>query len=327
MSDDVFEALNADVEFAGDFDQGTVEFVCGADGLRLDSAVSENCELTRNAAAKLIEDSRVAVNGKAQTKKSFKVAEGDKISVEIPPAKPCEALPQDIPVDIVYEDDDIAIVNKPQGMVVHPAPGNPDGTLVNALMYRMQGRLSTINGVVRPGIVHRIDKDTSGLLAIAKNDEAHLFLASQIKEHSFKRVYNAIIIGSFKEPEGRIDLPIGRHPTHRKKMAVTDKNSRNAVTNYRTLEYFNGFSLVEFSLETGRTHQIRVHASHLGHPVAGDPLYAPDGGKNKLGLSGQCLHAKTLGIVHPRTGEYMEFDSELPPYFTAALEKLRSNNN
>lgn len=303
-----------------------IVFVNTEDGLRLDMAVSVNCEITRNSAAKLIESGCVGVLGKSKCKKSDKLTSGSEIKVILPPEKECNAFPQDIPVDIVYEDDDIAIINKPQGMVVHPAPGNPDGTLVNALMYHMRGRLSTINGVIRPGIVHRIDKDTSGLLAVAKNDKAHLCLAEQIKAHSFKRVYNAVVVGSFKEDEGRIDLPIGRHPTHRKKMAVTDKNSKNAVTKYKTLEYFNGFSLCEFRLETGRTHQIRVHSSYMGHPVLGDPLYASESGKNKFGLTGQCLHAKKIGIVHPTTNKYMEFDSEFPPHFEQVLAVLRAKN-
>lgn len=304
-------------------DEASFCYTCGADGERLDTSVSENCEITRSAAVRLIETGAVTVDGKPALKKSEKLPLGAAIVVTLPPDRTLEATPQDIPVEIVYEDDDLAIVNKPRGMVVHPAPGNPDGTLVNALLYHMHGRLSTINGVIRPGIVHRIDKDTSGLLAIAKNDRAHLALAEQIKAHSFKRVYQAVVVGSFREDAGRIDLPIGRHPIHRKKMAVTDKNSKNAVTNYRTLEHFNGYSFCEFRLETGRTHQIRVHASHLGHPILGDPLYAPEEGKNKFGLTGQCLHAKTLGIVHPATGEYLEFDSDLPPYFTQILATLR----
>lgn len=304
-----------------------VSFEITDSSMRLDSAVSINCEITRNAAAKLIDGGFVKALGKSKVKKSDKLNIGTKICVSLPEEKECNAYPQDIPIEIVYEDDDLAVVDKPQGMVVHPAPGNPDGTLVNALMFHMKGRLSTINGVIRPGIVHRIDKDTSGLLAVAKNDRAHLMLAEQIKEHSFTRVYNAVVTGAFKEPEGRIDLPIGRHPTHRKKMAVTDKNSKNAVTNYRTLERFDGYSFCEFVLETGRTHQIRVHSAYLGHPIVGDPLYAPESGKNKFGLCGQCLHAKKLGIIHPATGKYMEFESELPEYFRTTLEKLRAKNN
>lgn len=307
-------------------ESGEISFEITDEGMRLDLAVSVNCEITRNAATRLIDAGFVAVLGKKKVKKSDKLTLGTKVTVFLPEEKECNANPQDIPVDIVYEDDDIAVVDKPQGLVVHPAPGNPDGTLVNALMYHMKGRLSTINGVIRPGIVHRIDKDTSGLLVIAKNDKAHAALAEQIKAHSFLRVYNAVVVGSFKEPEGRIDLPIGRHPVHRKKMAVTEKNSREAVTNYRTLEAFNGYSLCEFKLETGRTHQIRVHASYMGHPVVGDPLYAPESGKNKFGLSGQCLHAKKLGIVHPVSGEYMEFESRLPEHFLRVLARLRENN-
>lgn len=320
-------------EISGTFNKEAAEeneeihFICNDDGIRLDLAVSLNCEITRSASAKLIENGHVSVKGKTKTKKSDKLVIGSEVIVTLPPERECSAFPQDIPVKIVYEDDDIAIIDKPQGMVVHPAPGNPDGTLVNALMYHMKGRLSTINGVIRPGIVHRIDKDTSGLLVIAKNDKAHLCLAEQIKEHSLTRVYNAVVTGCFKDEEGRIDLPIGRHPTHRKKMAVTENNSKNAVTNYRVLEHFQGYTLCEFRLETGRTHQIRVHSSYFGHPIVGDPLYAPESGKNKFGLTGQCLHARKLGIVHPVTKEYMEFESDLPDYFEQTLTKLRSTNN
>ncbi len=307
------------------YDEGdtrSVEYVAD-ESERLDASVARNLEITRSSAARLIEEAAVSLDGKKANKKSFRTSPGDRICVLLPTEKPCEALPQDIPIEIVYEDEDVAVVNKPQGLVVHPAPGNPDGTLVNALLYHMKGRLSTINGVIRPGIVHRIDKDTSGLLAIAKNDRAHAFLAEQIKAHSFTRLYNAVVQGTFEPPEGRIDLPIGRHPTHRKKMAVTEKNSKNAVTNYRTLEVFPGWSLCEFKLETGRTHQIRVHASYKGHPIAGDPLYAPNAGKNRFGLVGQCLHARVLGFIHPTSGAYMEFDSPLPPYFEHTLSLLR----
>ena len=302
-----------------------VELTVDEGGARLDVFVSSQCEITRNNAQKLVEKSLVSVNGKTVSKKSFAVSEGQIITVTLPPVEVCAAIPQQIDIDVVYEDDDILIVNKPQGMVVHPAPGNPDKTLVNALMYYCDGRLSGINGVVRPGIVHRIDKDTSGLLVVAKNDDAHNNLALQIKEHSFKRVYRAVVTGSFKEPEGRIELPIGRHSVNRKKMAVTTVNSKEAITNYSTLEVFRGYSLCEFRLETGRTHQIRVHASHNGHPIVGDPLYAPLEGKNPFNLTGQCLHAQTLGIVHPRSGEYMEFTSPLPPHFERTLELLRKN--
>ena len=304
-----------------------IEFVSESEGIRLDLFVSQMCELTRSAASKLVENGNVEVDGKKVTKKSFPTKLGHRIVVVLPPVEVCSAVPQKMDLDIVYEDDDIIIVNKPQGMVVHPAPGNPDKTLVNGLMYHCEGRLSGINGVIRPGIVHRIDKDTSGLLVVAKNDNAHNNLAAQIKEHSFKRVYKAVVIGSFGEPEGRIDLPIGRHNTNRKKMAVTSQNSKEAATNYKTIEVFRGYSLCEFRLETGRTHQIRVHASHFGHAVAGDPLYAPLEGKNPFNLTGQCLHAEILGIVHPRTGEYMEFSAPLPDHFKKTLEILRKNYN
>lgn len=299
-----------------------VEFVCEDETLRLDLLVGTQCEITRSASSKLIENGNVYVNNKVVSKKSFKCNSGDKVCVSLPEVTMCTAAAQDISIDIVYEDDDIIIVNKEQGMVVHPAPGNFDGTLVNALMYHCKGRLSTINGVIRPGIVHRIDKDTSGLLVVAKNDDAHNGLAEQIKEHSFKRVYNAIIHGSFSEPEGTIDAPIGRHSINRKKMAVTQKNSKNAVTHYKTLEFFRGYSLCEFILETGRTHQIRVHASHLGHAVVGDPLYSGCAGKNPFGLTGQCLHARVLGIVHPKTKKYMEFEAQLPKHFVNTLNCL-----
>lgn len=301
-------------------------FVC-EDESRLDKLISDNCEITRSAAAKLIDSQNVKIGGKIVTKKSLKPSLGTTVEVFLPPPAPCAALPQDIPVDIVYEDEDIIIVNKPQGMVVHPASGNPDGTLVNALMFHCNGRLSSINGVIRPGIVHRIDKDTSGLLVVAKTDFAHISLSEQIKEHSFKRVYNAIITGSLKEKSGTVSLPIGRHPTHRKKMAVTNKNSREAITHYKTLELYRGFSFVELTLETGRTHQIRVHLSHLGHPVLGDPLYSPQNGKNSFGLCGQALHARILGIVHPRTGDYMEFSAPLPAHIQKTIDILRSQNN
>lgn len=299
------------------------EFLTTNGGMRIDSYVASMCEITRNSATKLIDSGNCSVDGKTVIKKSFVVSEGQRVVVTMPPVQVCSAVPQKMELDIVYEDDDILVVNKAQGVVVHPAPGNPDKTLVNGLMYHCQGRLSGINGVIRPGIVHRIDKDTSGLLVVAKNDSAHNSLAEQIKEHSFMRVYNAVVIGNFKEPCGRIDLPVGRHSTNRKKMTVTEHNSKPAVTNYRTIESFNGYSLCEFRLETGRTHQIRVHSSHFGHAVAGDPLYAPCEGKNPFNLQGQCLHAKTLGIVHPKTGEYMEFEAELPEYFKNTLDILR----
>jgi len=304
-----------------------MEFFSESDGIRLDAYVAQMCELTRSNASKLVEKGNVSVDGKTVAKKSFPTKAGQRIIVSLPPVEVCSAVPQQMDIDIVYEDNDIIIVNKPQGMVVHPAPGNPDKTLVNGLMYHCEGRLSGINGVIRPGIVHRIDKDTSGLLVVAKNDIAHNNLAEQIKEHSFKRVYKAVIIGTFNEYEGRIELPIGRHHTNRKKMTVTSQNSKEAATNYKTIEVFRGYSLCEFRLETGRTHQIRVHASHFGHAVVADPLYAPLEGKNPFNLSGQCLHAEVLGIVHPTKGEYMEFSAPLPPHFERTLELLRKNYN
>ncbi len=291
---------------------------------RIDAIVSKECGITRSAAAKLIDSGLVKVSDKVCAK-SLKPKLGEPVTVSLPPLRECTSVAQDIPIEIVYEDDDLLVVNKERGMVVHPAPGNPDGTLVNALLHHCAGRLSGINGVIRPGIVHRIDKDTSGLLMVAKNDDAHISLAAQIKDHSFTRIYNAIVCGNIADDQGTIDLPIGRHPKDRKKMAVTEKNSRNAVTHFRVLERFGDFTFLELKLETGRTHQIRVHMSHKNHAVLGDPLYAPNGGKNKFGLSGQCLHAKTLGFVHPKSGEYMEFTSENPPYFAEILEKLRKS--
>ena len=253
-----------------ELEEQQVEFVV-TETSRLDSLVAQHLDITRSSAAKLIEEGNVTVLGKPASK-SLKPKAGETVSVILPPPKDCEALPQDIPVEILYEDDELLVVNKPRGMVVHPAPGNPDGTLVNALLYHCAGRLSGIKGGIRPGIVHRIDKDTSGLLMVAKTDDAHVSLAAQIKEHSFTRVYNAIVYGNIKEDEGTVDLPIGRHPKDRKKMAVTEKNSKHAVTHYKVLERFSGYTFLELRLETGRTHQIRVHMSQKGHAVIGDPL-------------------------------------------------------
>lgn len=308
-------------EFEPD-DVGVFEFEV-TESARIDLLVAQNCDITRSSAAKLIEEGNVTVSGKPASK-SLKPKIGNTVQITLPPPKLCDAIAQDIPLDIVYEDADLLVVNKPRGMVVHPAPGNPDGTLVNALLHHCKGSLSGINGVIRPGIVHRIDKDTSGLLIVAKNDEAHIHLAEQIKAHSFTRIYNAIVTGNIKEDSGTIDLPIGRHPKDRKKMAVTEKNSKNAVTHFRVLDRYSGYSLVELRLETGRTHQIRVHMSHKGHAVLGDPLYAPLGGKNRFGICGQCLHARVIGFVHPKTGQYLEFSSDLPEYFKNALSKIES---
>lgn len=293
------------------------------DKMRLDKALCTlDDTLTRAAAVRLTESGDVTLNGKTASK-SDKVKIGDVVEITYPEPVSSEAVPQDIPLDIIYEDDDLLVVNKPKGMVVHPAAGNPDGTLVNALLYHCGDSLSGIGGVVRPGIVHRIDKDTSGLLMVAKNDTAHLKLSEQIKEHSFTREYEAVIIGHLKEQKGSIDAPIGRSKNDRKKMAVTELNSKNAVTRYEVLEEYPGFSYVRLRLETGRTHQIRVHMAYLGHPLAGDGVY---GGRNaeRIMEGGQCLHARKIGFKHPTTGKYMEFTSPLPEYFTKFLEKLRN---
>lgn len=288
---------------------------------RLDKLISNEIpELSRNAAQKLIAEGLVFING-VPASKSVKVKTGDEIIFDVPDPVELKAEPQNIPVEIVYEDNDLLVVNKPKGMVVHPAPGNPDGTLVNALLYHCKGRLSSINGVIRPGIVHRIDKETSGLLIVAKNDAAHAFLAQQIKEHSFKREYRAVVVGRMPDETGTVDVPLGRSRNDRKKQAPNGLNPRNAVTHYEVLEHFKGFDYCKFTLETGRTHQIRVHSAYLGRPVAGDTVYG--GGKNTYGLAGQCLHAAVIGFVHPQTREYMEFFSELPEYFTQFLEKIR----
>ena len=288
-------------------------------GERLDKWLSEQLdELTRSAVQKLIDSGEILVNGE-KAPKNYKLKGGEEITVALPEPEILDIKPQNLPIDIVYEDDDLLVVNKPKGMVVHPAAGNPDGTLVNALLYHCEGRLSSINGVIRPGIVHRIDKLTSGLLIVAKNDMSHNKLAEQIKEHSFTREYQAINCGRFKDKTGTIDAPIGRSKYDRKKMCVTELNSRHAVTHYEVIDEFSQFSLVKFRLETGRTHQIRVHSAYIGHPVLGDEVY----GKPFKGLEGQCLHAKMIGFIHPSTGEYMEFDSELPEYFQSTLLKLR----
>ena len=288
-------------------------------GQRIDKWLSENIEdLSRSSVQKLLKENNILINSHAVSK-NYKLRADDIIDINIPEPELLDVAPQNIPVDIVYEDDDLLVVNKPKGMVVHPAAGNPDGTLVNALLYHCKGRLSSINGVIRPGIVHRIDKNTSGLLIVAKTDKAHTHLAEQIKNHSFTREYMGIVCGRMSDDEGIVDAPIGRHKINRKKMAVTETNSKNAVTHYKVLEVFDKYSLLRFILETGRTHQIRVHMSYIGHPILGDDVY----GKSFKGVDGQCLHAKKIGFVHPSTGEYMEFDSELPEYFEKILTKVR----
>ncbi len=298
------------------------ELVCEENDVRLDKFVaSSSIGVSRSMAASLIENGNVLVNGAASDKKR-KLRVGDRVEVNVPDPEPYEAQPENIPLDIVYEDADLLVVNKPKGMVVHPAAGNRSSTLVNALLYHCGDTLSGINGVLRPGIVHRIDKDTSGLLIVAKNDSAHTALAEQIKAHSFTREYEAVVFGSLKDESGTVDAPIGRHPVDRKKMCVTQKNSKNAVTHYFVLNRYKGYSHIRCVLETGRTHQIRVHMAYLGHPVAGDPVY---GVKNeKVGFTGQCLHARKIGFVHPSTGKYMEFSSDLPPYFREFLTKLKN---
>lgn len=295
-------------------------FVDGEDNERLDLYLSQALsDVSRSYIQKLIKEGLVNVNNKV-VKAKYVVSEGDYIQIKLPEPKKLEIEPENIPIEIVYEDEDIAVVNKPQGMVVHPAPGNYKGTLVNALLYQLSS-LSSINGIIRPGIVHRIDKDTSGLLMIAKNNLAHEELSKQLKAHTINRIYNAIVDGNIKEENGTIDAPIGRHPIDRKKMTVADVNSREAVTHFRVLERFGQYTLIEAKLETGRTHQIRVHMSFINHAVTGDPVY---GGKNqRFKTNGQLLHAKTIGFIHPRTGEYLEFNSSLPEHFTKVLKILR----
>lgn len=292
-------------------------------GERIDKFLSCRLEeVSRSYIQKLIKEGHVSVNGKP-VKANYKLGAGDEISVEIPEAKEPDILPEDIPLDILYEDQDILVVNKPKGMVVHPAAGHYSGTLVNALMYHCKDSLSGINGVMRPGIVHRIDMDTTGSLLVCKNDEAHRILAEQLKEHTIRREYHAIVYGNIKEDTGTVDAPIGRHPTDRKKMSINHKNGKQAVTHYEVLERFGNFTYIRCRLETGRTHQIRVHMASLHHPLLGDEVYGPSSRPPFPGLKGQVLHAKILGIYHPATGEYMEFDAPLPEYFVDLLQKLR----
>lgn len=298
------------------------KLICNENNIRLDKFVSlADIGLSRSATTGLIENDLVTVNGKTAEKK-LKLSIGDNITVLVPDPVAYEAKAENIPLDIVYEDDDLLVVNKSKGMVVHPAAGNYEKTLVNALLYHCGDSLSGINGVLRPGIVHRIDKDTSGLLIVAKNDLSHSFLAEQIKEHSFTREYEAVVYGLLKDEEGTVDAPIGRNPNDRKKMCVIAKNSKNAVTHYSVIKRYKGYTHIKCKLETGRTHQIRVHMAYLGHPVAGDTVYGVK--KEKVEFEGQCLHAKKIGFIHPRTKEYMEFDSELPDYFKNFLIKLNN---
>ena len=290
---------------------------------RIDALLAQNVPgLTRSAAQRLLDAGAVSVDGRA-VKKNHKCSAGERIELSLPETQETELRPQDIPLDIVYEDEDVVVVNKPRGMVVHPAPGHPDATLVNALMYHCGDSLSGVGGEKRPGIVHRIDKDTSGLLIAAKNDNAHLNLSAQLSDRSLSRVYEAVVRGNFREDCGTVDAPIGRHPTDRKKMAVTDKNSRAAVTHWEVIARYRGYTHIRCRLETGRTHQIRVHMAHIGHPLLGDQVYGAPGPDK--GLEGQCLHARELKFIHPRTGEPMRIQTELPPYFLDVLKKLVPN--
>ena len=290
------------------------------DGERADQFIARLVpELTRSAAQRLLEEGAVTLAGRP-VKKNYKTAPGDVLAVALPEPEPVDAVPQDIPLDVVYEDGDVIVVNKPVGMVVHPAAGHPDGTLVNALLYHCGESLSGINGALRPGIVHRIDRDTSGLLIAAKNDFAHQALAEQLQDHSLYREYEAVCVGTLREDAGTVDAPIGRHPVERKKMVVDRKNGRAAVTHWQELERYPGYTHIRCRLETGRTHQIRVHMASIGHPLLGDTVY---GAKKPVpGLAGQCLHARRLSFIHPRTGERVTVECPLPDYFTQVLARL-----
>lgn len=289
--------------------------------MRLDKYLAEQFpEQTRSYLQKLIKDGEVLVNGK-NVKTGYQLSKGDEVSVNIPEPKELDVEPQKMDLDIVYEDEDVILINKPKGMVVHPAPGHTTDTLVNGLLYHCKDNLSGINGVARPGIVHRIDRDTTGILIVCKNDMSHNSIAAQLKEHSINRRYRALVHGNLKEDTGTVEGAIGRHPIDRKKMSINEKNGKPAVTHYTVLERFGNYTLIECKLETGRTHQIRVHMSSIGHPLVGDEVYGP--AKCPFKLQGQCLHAMVLGFVHPRSGEYMEFSAELPEYFEELLRKLR----
>ena len=299
----------------------TIFLTAGAEdrGRRLDQFLADGVEeLTRSAAQRLAEEQRVLLDGRPM-KKNYKITGGETLEVSLPDPEPIDAAPQDIPLDIVYEDGDVLVINKPKGMVVHPAPGNPDGTVVNAVLYHCGSSLSGIGGAFRPGIVHRIDKDTSGLLIVAKNDRAHLCLSAQLKDHTLARTYEAVVIGTLKEDRGTVDAPLDRSPKDRKKMAVVP-GGRRAVTHYEVLARYPGYTHVRCRLETGRTHQIRVHMASLGHPIAGDTVYGP--ARQKYDLQGQCLHARELTFLHPADGRKMHLKCELPGYFTDFLNKL-----
>lgn len=287
---------------------------------RIDALLARSVDgLTRSAAQRLLEQGAVTKNG-TPVKKNYKTASGDVFEIALPEAVETELVAQDIPLDVVFEDDDLIVVNKPRGMVVHPAPGHEDGTLVNALLHHCGESLSGIGGERRPGIVHRIDKDTSGLIIAAKNDFAHLALSAQLADHTLARTYEAVVCGTLREDDGTVDAPIGRHSTDRKRMTVTDKNSRRAVTHWSVIARYNGYTHVRCNLETGRTHQIRVHMAHIGHPILGDLVYGRK--RPEKGLEGQCLHARALRFLHPRTGETIELMCDLPPYFQDVLARL-----
>lgn len=293
-------------------------------GQRLDVYLSQECDLSRNAIQKSIKEGRITVNGRPE-KSNYRVCIDDRVVLEELPPVELQILPEDIPLDILYEDEDLLVVNKPKGMVVHPAPGHASGTLVNALLYHCQDSLSGINGVLRPGIVHRIDQDTTGSLLVCKNDVSHRSIAEQLKEHSIHRLYRGIVLGNLKEDQGTIDGSIGRHPVDRKKMAINPKNGKEAVTHYRVLRRYREYTYAEFRLETGRTHQIRVHMSSIGHPLLGDTVYGP--AKCKFHLQGQTLHAYTIGFVHPRTSAYIEVEAPLPEYFLHLLDILEPSHD
>lgn len=297
-----------------------------AENMRLDQYITKHCmDLSRSYIQKLIQEERVTINEHIQVKSKTPVQTGDKIEVSLPTPKELNIQPQNIPLDILYEDNDLLIVNKPKGMVVHPAPGHYEDTLVNAILYHCKDNLSGINGVLRPGIVHRIDKDTTGALIVCKNDKAHQKIADQLRAHTITRSYRAIVYNNFSEEEGTINQPIGRHPTNRKRRMVTEKNSKEAITHYKVLDHLNHkFNYIECHLETGRTHQIRVHMSYIGHPLLGDEVYGPANSKYK-NLQGQTLHAATIGFVHPTTEEYMEFAAPIPDYFEKLLKTLGQN--
>ena len=290
-------------------------------GERADAFLARTVEeLTRSAAQRLLEDGAVTLNGRP-LKKNYKTTPGDVLEVMLPDPEPVDVVPQNIPLDVVYEDSDVIVINKPVGMVVHPAPGHPDGTLVNALLYHCGDTLSGINGELRPGIVHRIDRDTSGLIIAAKNDKSHLALAEQLQDHSLARVYEAIAVGGFREDSGTVNAPIGRHPVDRKRMAIDPRNGRHAVTHWSVLERFSGYTHIQCRLETGRTHQIRVHMASISHPLVGDVVYGNK--KPYSGLAGQCLHARKLKFIHPSTGKLVEVECPLPDWFENTLKKLR----